>query len=80
MPRKFLLTAVVSLLSTLVSAQSIQRLVHQPPDGAGICFQLTDGGVLCQGNAESDWYKLTPDNTGSYVNGAWARMANLPAG
>jgi len=80
LPRKFLLTAVVSLLSTLVSAQSIQRLVHQPPDGAGICFQLTDGGVLCQGNAESDWYKLTPDNTGSYVNGAWARMANLPAG
>jgi hypothetical protein len=55
-------------------------LAHQPPDGALICFQLTDGAVLCQGFGESDWYKLTPDNTGSYVNGTWAKMANLPAG
>lgn len=45
-----------------------------------ICFLLTDGTVLCQGNQQVDFYKLTPDNTGSYVNGTWTRMANLPAG
>lgn len=81
MPRKFLLTAAVFVccISNLF-AQSIQRLAHQPPDGALICFQLTDGAVLCQGYSESDWYKLTPDNAGSYVNGTWVRMANLPSG
>lgn len=82
MHKKFLfaLCAVLLSLVAVVPAQTIQRLNHQPPDGALLCFQLTDGTVLCQGNGESDWYKLTPDNTGSYVNGTWARMANLPAG
>jgi N-acetylneuraminic acid mutarotase len=80
--RKFLFVAVVFLIaaSSLSFSQTIQRLTHQPPDGAGVGFLLTDGTVLCQGNGESDWYKLTPDNTGSYVNGTWARMANLPSG
>jgi Galactose oxidase, central domain len=68
------------VLSSGSFAQTIQRLAHQPPDGALLCFQLTDGTVMCQGNGESDWYRLTPDNTGSYVNGTWTRTANLPTG
>ena len=82
MPKRFLVVAFCFLLAITgaSSAQTIQRLAHQPPDGAGIGFLLTDGTVLYQGNAESDWYKLTPDNTGSYINGTWTRMANLPAG
>jgi len=82
LPKKFLLIAFALLLAIaqFASAQSIQILTHQPPDGAGIGFLLTDGTVLYQGNAESDWYKLTPDNTGSYVNGTWAKMASLPSG
>jgi hypothetical protein len=81
LPRKILFAAVVFLLSaTTLFSQSLQNLVHQPPDGAGIGFLLTDGTVLYQGGAESDWWKLTPDINGSYVNGTWARMANLPAG
>jgi hypothetical protein len=61
-------------------AQTLQTLVHQPPDGAGIAFLLTDGTVIVQGNNESDWAKLTPDNKGSYVNGTWKTIASLPAG
>lgn len=81
MPKKILLAAVcLCFFSCVLMAQSMQRLTHQPPDGAGIGFLLTDGTVLYQGNGESDWYKLTPDNTGSYVNGTWTRMANLPSG
>jgi len=82
LPRKSFLAAVIFLFSALTPSisQSIQPLEHQPPDGAGIGFLLTDGTVLYQGNGESDWYKLTPDNSGSYVNGTWARMANLPGG
>lgn len=80
MPKKPLFGIVVCLLASVSFSQTIQRLNHQPPDGASIGFLLTDGTLLYQGNAENDWYKLTPDNTGSYVNGTWARMANLPTG
>src|SRR5436309_2367100 len=62
------------------TAQTIQRLLRQPPDGAGIGFLLTDGTVMYQGNSEFDWYKLTPDARGNYVNGIWTRLANLPSG
>lgn len=82
MRKKFLLSwfLLPILVSGFAVAQTIQRLAHQSPDGAGICFQLTDGSVMCQGGRESDWYKLTPDVTGSYVNGSWTRAANLPSG
>ena len=61
-------------------AQSLQRLVNQPPDGAGIGFLLTDGTVIFQGNQGSDWAKLTPDKSGSYVKGTWTKIASLPSG
>jgi hypothetical protein len=67
-------------LPGLSIAQAVQRLVHQPPDGAVFGFLMTDGTVLFQGDSESDWWKLTPDNTGSYVNGTWSQMASLPSG
>ena len=60
--------------------QQLLALKHLPPDGAGIVFQLTDGTVLAQGNGYSDWWKLTPDITGSYQNGTWKQVASLPSG
>lgn len=41
---------------------------------------MTDGTVIAQGGNDSDWWKLTPDVTGSYVNGTWKQLASLPAG
>jgi hypothetical protein len=44
---------------------------------------LTDGTVFCQNSGTNQWWKLTPDITGSYVNGTWSQLANslpLPAG
>jgi len=76
----FCAALVLFSLSEAASSAALLPLVNQPPDGAGIAFLLTDGTVLAQGNAESDWWKLTPDNTGSYVAGTWSQMANLPAG
>ncbi len=35
---------------------------------------------MAQGGADSDWWKLTPDITGSYVNGTWTQLASLPSG
>jgi len=74
----FSVVAVFALLISSASAQSITVLKHQPPDGAQLTFQLTDGTVLAQGYGDSDWWKLTPDNTGSYVNGTWTQVASLP--
>jgi hypothetical protein len=61
-------------------AQTMTNLAHQAPDGAQLTFQLTDGTVLAQGYNDSDWWKLTPDINGSYVNGTWTQMASLPSG
>ena len=72
--------AACLLLSTVLSAQTVTVLKNQPPDGAQLTFQLTDGTVLAQGNNDSDWWKLTPDITGSYVNGTWTQVASLPSG
>ena len=40
-------------------------------------FCLTDGTVLAQGNQGQDWWKLTPDINGSYINGTWTQVASL---
>ena len=71
---------VLLVISGAALAQTVQVLKQQPLDGAQLTFQLTDGTVLAQGNNASDWWKLTPDNTGSYLNGTWTQVANLPAG
>jgi hypothetical protein len=83
LPPKFSLAIAAALLTMCgaLSAQTLQNLKHQPPAGAGIGFLLTDGTALFQAsNNQSDWWKLTPDNTGSYLNGTWTKMASLQAG
>ena len=65
---------------TISPAQTLTSLVHSAPDGAQLTFLLTDGRVLAQGYNDSDWWLLTPDNTGSYVNGTWTQAASLPSG
>jgi hypothetical protein len=67
-------------LSCIAQAQSIKRLTHQAPNGAQLTFQLTDGTVMAQGDSDSDWWKLTPDNTGSYLNGTWKQLPSLQSG
>jgi hypothetical protein len=47
-------------------------------DGASNPILLTDGSVMIQDTAFPDWWKLTPDSTGSYVNGTWTQVASLP--
>jgi hypothetical protein len=44
----------------------------------------TNGTVLVHNEPSSGgtgaWYKLTPDSTGSYINGTWKQIASLPSG
>lgn len=80
-----MLRRLVPLLALFIAtapagAGTLTNLAHQIPDGAIITMQLTDGTVLAQGGNETDWWKLTPDNTGSYQKGTWTKMADLPSG
>src|SRR5690242_12397846 len=61
---------------------------HTPPASVGAMLLLTDGRVLvhsepncsgCTGNY-ANWYTLTPDANGSYVNGTWKQVASMPSG
>jgi hypothetical protein len=47
---------------------------------AGASLLLTDGSIMVQDINSSDWWKLTPDNTGSYVAGTWTKLAAMPNG
>jgi len=61
-------------------------LPNQPPVlnyqqcGPGSPILLTDGTVLVADAGCSDWWKLTPDAYGNYVNGTWTQIASTPAG
>jgi hypothetical protein len=47
-------------------------------DGIANPILLTDGTVLVQDAGFNDWYRLTPDRNGSYVNGTWTQIAAAP--
>src|SRR5215469_6632412 len=64
------------------------KTTNAPPVSVGSMLLLTDGRVLvhsepncspCTGDYNT-WYTFTPDNTGSYLNGTWKKVANLPSG
>ena len=75
--------AGVALLGLLgvAGAQSWQPLTNQPHFSAGTALLLTDGTVMVHhedpNDGYSEWYKLTPDINGSYVNGTWSQLASL---
>jgi len=72
---------VVVLLSALstISAQTWTPLTNLPPNGADNPHLLTDGRVMVQGNNGNDWWALTPDAAGSYLNGTWSQLASGPS-
>jgi hypothetical protein len=61
-------------------------LTNPAPDELGTMMLLTDGTVMAQDNNETltappypynQWFRLTPDSTGSYVNGTWSSLASM---
>jgi hypothetical protein len=65
------------------SGGSWTPLANQPSflaDGASSPVLLNDGTVLIQDAGFPDWWRLTPDKSGSYVNGTWSQIASLPSG
>jgi hypothetical protein len=81
--------AALAAARTQASAQGHSRwqaLVNQPPVvdptdcGPGNPILLTDGTVLVADAGCADWWKLTPDEFGNYVNGTWTQIASTPDG
>ena len=83
-----LVTANPPTLVEKMPAQSQwARTTNNPPVNLGTILLLTDGTVIAHeendqsGNvATLNWYKLTPDINGSYINGTWSQIAPLPVG
>ncbi len=83
----FLLGLMIS--TTFAAGQTWEPLTNQPTFNPGVMLLLTDGTVImhsepncltCTTTDYSSWYKLTPDSSGSYVNGTWTQIASLPSG
>ncbi|HMF02982.1 MAG TPA: hypothetical protein VKK06_24045, partial [Terriglobia bacterium] len=76
----YITLSVVALLAWSVSGQAAtwNRLTFLSPDSAGTMILLTDGTVMVQGhNPGNNWMRLTPNSTGSYINGAWSNLASM---
>ena len=74
-----------SLETRTLMAGTWTKLANPIPsgDGAGTMILLSDGTVMAQGGSDSeskDWYKLTPDSTGSYTNGTWSTLQSSSVG
>jgi Secretion system C-terminal sorting domain/Galactose oxidase, central domain len=54
---------------------------YAPHTNEGVMLLLTDGTIICHNNTGgtygTGWDRLTPDSTGSYVNGTWTSIASM---
>ncbi len=76
-------SAMLLALLGAAFAQTWTPLVNQPGVNLGVMLQLRDGRILVheeQGGNSNAWHILTPDSTGSYVNGTWSSGGHLPPG
>jgi hypothetical protein len=56
------------------------KLANVQIPAAGFQLLLTDGTVIMSEVSTNRWWRLTPDITGSYLNGTWSQIAAMPAG
>lgn len=77
----------------MADCQTWTAMKTAPSVSVGAMLLLTDGRVLvheepnCSGGSKSGcvgkdytaWFTLTPDKTGSYINGTWTQVASLPS-
>ncbi len=52
-------------------------LVNQPTFHTSTMILLTDGRIMVQEEATNHWHALSPDSTGSYLNGTWSQLADM---
>jgi len=75
--------ALLLAMVSLAGAQSWTPLTNPAPAPVGPMLQLRDGRILFhedQGGNARNWWVLTPDASGSYVNGTWSSGGSMQAG
>jgi hypothetical protein len=78
-PQQLSLNTASDTASAQMAGPTLTPLTNQLPDGIKFTMLLTDGTVMAQdGIYPYMWWKLTPDINGSYLNGTWTQLANLP--
>ena len=62
----------------IASAQKWQTLKQLPTFQTDTALLLTDGTVMVHEYNSPHWWRLTPDNNGSYLNGTWSHLGSIP--
>src|SRR5262249_25063098 len=52
-------------------------LTNQPTFNVSTMLLLTDGTVMCHEAGGMNWWRLSPDPKGSFVNGAWSALSPM---
>ncbi len=72
------------LAFTCLNAQTgtwTKVVTNAPDNNQGVLLLLTDGTVICHnsvgGTYGTGWDKLTPNASGSYINGTWSTIASM---
>ena len=73
--RSALIAAALFLVASAAMAGSWTTLQNAAPGNVQLMLLLPDGTVMAaESGTSSNWYKLTPDTSGSYVNGTWSTL------
>src|SRR5262245_52928124 len=76
------LGGALALAAPLFAGGTWTPVNNLAPGGVNLMLLLSDGTVMCANNDGSTiggaWFRLTPDNTGSYANGTWTTLASAP--
>src|SRR5689334_24851033 len=83
--RTKILSKLVLFLVILVGCAGVSQaqwtaLNSTPGAVLDTCLLLTDGTVMCHQTNSNRWHRLTPDINGSYVNGTWSNLPDMPNG
>jgi hypothetical protein len=80
--------AAPAIAANAATGSPWQPLNNPPPFTSNVCnggfpgaanpLLLTDGTVIVQDAGCFDWWRLTPDSSGSYANGTWSQIASMP--
>jgi hypothetical protein len=87
--KKYLLPLVIAASMPLLSINHLNAQIGtwtkltnlSPHENMGVMLLLTNGNIICHdtvgGTVGQGWDMLTPDASGSYINGTWTTIASM---
>jgi len=75
--RRILFSLILAVVPMASHAGTWTPLVNHAPGSVNLLLLLSDGTVMASNTGGTNWYRLTPDIHGSYVNGTWKTLAPM---